>query len=340
MKLARLATIAVPTEPEGWGKLTLCMGEVEVGVLFTKDVKSKHTLFVAAVSSLKHRVKITKGGFAVIPEKQRIESEQCIEHYANILSVFRNTTRKISSPSPSVALIAENKSEFEYLSTLSGIKYPIGNRAIADGVPDLDLDENLANISDRMDGVALIAEARAHNHASGRFRECVRLFERAFGLAGQKLKYPLSNFLEGGNLGYSYQEIENWIEIRDKVTHADLRSDVAFESDSSWVVGRAIQATYDVLLNKTMWRSADAGRRNCWQPPYGTSSPEMDLFLTKGFEWKSTMSAFDEFRRFPSNLSAHINRLPDMWWAGNRTTSRDASLMRGQLEVRPNPKES
>ena len=70
----------------------------------------------------------------------------------------------------------------------------------------------LPYLSVRLDGVALLAEARAHEHASGRFHELVRLFEATFRRAGKGRVNPLTEFLASTDLDYTRQEIVVWIQ--------------------------------------------------------------------------------------------------------------------------------
>ena len=98
-----------------------------------------------------------------------------------------------------------------------------------------------------------------------------------------------------------------------------------------------MQAAYDVLLNKTEWKSNTIARRDVWQPVQGTLSapPEAALFATQGAAWKMQMQIFDEFRRFPSNLHANLKSLPDGWWSLPFVTLEDDRLMNATVQVRP-----
>jgi len=53
----------------------------------------------------------------------------------------------------------------------------------------------MGRLADRADGLALLVEASGIRHASGRFHEYIRVFERAFGKASRLLALPLAEFL-------------------------------------------------------------------------------------------------------------------------------------------------
>ncbi len=316
MKLGRLATVTVPTEPRGWETRGLRIEACEVGVLFTKKGEDGLTLVVTAITDLKYRPKKTGAGKIVIPEKSRLRAEEAIEHYANLISVSRHTRRTLSSPHPAVVLIPEDDADALFLTESSGFLEKVGNRGVPGATYELDIDVHIDLLVDRLDGVALVAEALCHSHATGCFHEAVRLFERAFGVSGRQLIQPLSNFLSTSNRGYTNEEIESWIDMRDGVTHADQRNEILFEADVAWIVERVLQASYDILLNKVTWRNPSTDRREAWAPACGTSSPDCNLFVTQGLGANLKFRLFDEFRRFPLNLNGVLTGLPEGWWTG------------------------
>jgi hypothetical protein len=69
----------------------------------------------------------------------------------------------------------------------------------------------------RTDGLALLAEGLASDHASGRFREFMRLFERAFATDTGKLLAPLRQFLDP-RFGHTEKELATWIRLRQAVS--------------------------------------------------------------------------------------------------------------------------
>jgi hypothetical protein len=128
-----------------------------------------------------------------------------------------------------------------------------------------------SELSDRFDGVALLAEAYAQAHALGRFRDLVRLFERAFALPAKLVWNPLLIFLDD-RYGYTSSEIGEWSRARDPATHADSRREFALEPDVWRLLPRIEQAARDVLVNKAGWRDPSPARRDAWEPTAWTTS--------------------------------------------------------------------
>ena len=53
----------------------------------------------------------------------------------------------------------------------------------------------VSGLQDRLDGVALLAEAYSHSQESGRYNEYVRFFEAAFALQFSQIQKKLMQFL-------------------------------------------------------------------------------------------------------------------------------------------------
>jgi hypothetical protein len=164
--------------------------------------------------------------------------------------------------------------------------------------------------------VALLAEALSQDHAGGRFRDLVRVFERAFRQTGETLRYSLSRFLDGTVFAYTEKEVQHWIRIRNRVSHADQGSHVLLEKDVAWLVHRVEQAAYDVLLNKTTWKNKNTDRRSVWKPVAGTMSPNGDRFMTRGQAATLLYHVYDPFRCFPLDLAVALKEYPETWWTG------------------------
>ena len=314
MKLARLALLSLKTDPAELKGLVLRRESLEVGPL--RKTTQENIFLLCSSVSLRFPPKMTKQGLVVIPNKPREIAEEAIEHYSNIVAIASHGERKISSANPSVALVSESKSDDLFLSRAAGFIRRAENRAVPRAMFQLK-STHIENLYDRLDGVAILAEALGHHHQTGRFHELIRLFERAFAIGGHALIGPLAAFLGSSSLGYTSGEIAEWINIRDGVTHGDRRKEILFESDVAWVCGRLVQAGYDVLLNKLDWHSGTSGRRETWQPTQGTIAPwpRTDLFVNRGEALNIEFQLFDEFRRFPSNLKGNVSTLPDGWWS-------------------------
>jgi hypothetical protein len=314
MQLVRLALLTLGEPPGKLLGMTLASKAAQIGPL-RRTVVDK-TFLLESVTSLEHRPKKTGSGLIVIPEKPRIMLEEGIEHYSNLLSVAIHSERTISSPHPSIALVPEDEADKQLLDGARGILRDAGNRAVPGTKFSFDLMECINELADRMDGMAILAEALCHKHQTGRFHELVRLYERAFALAGRRLIEPMSTFLAGAEQGYVIDEIANRIDMRDGATHADQRNEILFEGDVAWVGPRMMQAAYDILLNKSRWRSAETARRDIWKPIQGTLSSAGDMFATRGEDWTMTYQIFDEFKRFPFNLNGNLKQLRSEWWTG------------------------
>ena len=125
-------------------------------------------------------------------------------------------------------------------------------------------------LADRLEGAALVGEALANAHLTGRFHELIRLFEFAFAENGNRLVLHVAEFLSAWPLfAYSKTEVKRWlIRLRNPATHVDRagRSGIVVEVDLRSVIGRMTMAAYDVLLNKRSWGDRSVDRRDVWRP--------------------------------------------------------------------------
>ena len=207
----------------------------------------------------------------------------------------------------------------------------------------LKLDTDLLEaVSDRRDGVALLSEALANNHATGKYREFIRFFERAFGLKISQLHKKLSQFLEKSDLGYKHDEIKNWISFRNEATHADNNNALVFESDVLKLIPRMEQAAYDILLNKKNWGMRSQERREIWRPKAATLNDCKSMYVTKGDSTKAVMQLFDDFQSYIFYFQGAIKHLlsKTVWskWAVSLETLQEnepAWASRFDLQVRP-----
>lgn len=316
MKLGRLVTVHFTGSPEEGAPFSMKMGECDIEVVLRKSYDRGELLCVTGMVSLPYLPKITRERLVVVPEKSRIFAEDCLSHYAHLCALERGQPVSITSATPSVFLRAESEIDRQFLLNAVGIKYP----ALNSGFPHADykLDFLKIDFGDRLDGVALLAQAIKSDRPSADFMAYMRLFERAFSTANGKLAEPLSLFLSGAkHQGYSRSEIDRWTGMRDGVSHADRpRKSVLLDVDVAWVVGRAKQAAYDVLANKLNWATPSRARRTSWVPVSGTTDPEAGLLATQGEDFVINMTLFDEFRRFPLNLNGNLTKLSQDWWDG------------------------
>jgi hypothetical protein len=196
-------------------------------------------------------------------------------------------------------------------------------------------------VNDRLDGLSLLAEALSHSHHTGRMHDLMRVFERAFCQTSTPLIVPLSLFLTGTPANFTKDEVQTWLlRIRHPATHADRRNDFLLQSDVRKVTGRMQEAAYDVLLNKTVWRSVSCDRRNVWSPSAGSSSPDGGMFLTQGLDAKLEFQLLDDFGSFDRDMNGFFDKpLPEPWWTGEQTgeeRGHSQSCSTGYLRVLPN----
>jgi hypothetical protein len=250
----------------------------------------------------------------IIPDQDRRELEYVIETVANTISVFGRCKRFVSSATPCVALITDNREELEKLNNSKGILGKRESFPSASGVNELDSDL-LSQLQDRFPAVALVAEAHSHSLATGKFHEYVRLFEYAFAMQFSQLQRKLLQFLNPV-YGYTSVEIKSWTQIRGPLTHADGKksNEIYLDSDVRKVIQRMEQAVYDVLFNKKVWHDKSRERRDLWTPIAATTNSANNIIVKQGSEPSITFQIMDEFGVFPMNLNAILTPPPKDWW--------------------------
>ena len=86
-------------------------------------------------------------------------------------------------------------------------------------------------MADRLPGVGLLAEVSTTKHSVAQYRELIRFLEHAFARSLNKLEKKLSQFLISGDLGYTRNEVKDWIRPGHGAIH---RGDRQEREDSSW----------------------------------------------------------------------------------------------------------
>jgi hypothetical protein len=313
MKLARLAVLTfaeLPKDHRGW---TFQLGAVAIESRGAREKGGAVHVLASATVQLKRLPSVTRQRRVRIPPGPMRLCQRGLEATANLVSSSFFIRRSISSPTPCVALIPESEGELAWLSSRIGMHYP---KVFAPTRfrPGFDLVPSLPILGERLDGVALLAEALAHTQVSGRFHEMMRLFELAFRASGKRLVDPLAGFLIPNRLEYSRQEIVHWIqEVRHGITHADEKDFFLLEGDVRPIIHRVDQAALDVLFNKGDWRSPDIGRRETWRPTSGLAGSTP--FITAGVGGILEGTLLDDLGIFPRNLDSFLTSLPDGWWS-------------------------
>lgn len=258
---------------------------------------------------------MTKEGLVVVPDKARKALEHEIEKLANMLSVSNLSSKKITSPLPCVAFEFENQGEHDWLKRHQGILYKNRNqkglKPIGTSVP-IDLTSYIDDISDRHDGIALMAEAMNHEHLGGKLHEYFRLFERAFRLGADRIAKPMADYFANLRYGYSVGEIESWMKVRHSIAHGKANRINVTESHVAKIFGRVEQAAFDILMNKELWFNPNSSRKKVWHPDTGTDG--VGMFVTRNSETRTVLSVLDEFEVFVINFECtSIPEKQNMW---------------------------
>ncbi len=187
-------------------------------------------------------------------------------------------------------------------------------------------------VGSRFDGVALLAEALSDAHPTGRFRELLRVFERAFTLGPHASIDPLAQFLTYfSRLEYSSDEVAYWMDdLRHKATHADRREDFVLARDIGPALARVEFAAYDVLLNKRYWRTKDSERRHEWQPRAGVLRDGKSVVIRQhAADFSQYTTLLDGFGSYPKNLMTAFDppERADIWWRARQSFKRGGLSM-------------
>jgi hypothetical protein len=163
--------------------------------------------------------------------------------------------------------------------------------------------------------VGLLSDALGNEAAVGRFRDLVRVFENGFGLGASQMGKKLAQFLDGAGQGFTRAEIEEWLSLRDLVSHGDRQVSFPHESWVRKLLPRMEEAALDVLLNKATWGNSSRMRRDVWRPPARSLTNEgKKLEGAAGGDWGLRVMMFDAFGVYPLAVSASVECLPDEWW--------------------------
>jgi hypothetical protein len=310
--LHRLAMVVLAPAPGSEGSVESTYAHVTVRTLRTTVAGNDLKVLVAASCGLEYRPKRTAAGYVVVPDRARRLCEQAIEATADLVSIARLCRRAIASPFPWVAFEATTDAARDWLAESAGIHdfdrvvdVPSASSEVVLGAQVID------GLRDRSDGTLLLAESLAQAHPTGQFRDFFRLFERAFALPARRLAQPLEAFLHE-RYAYTSTELENWLEVRDAATHADVRPRLVVEADVRPLLGRVRQAAYDVLFNKNRWRDASPERRELWSPNGWTTGSEITMKQHTTGRLEATL--LDQFGAYPTDLEGVITGLPSTWW--------------------------
>jgi hypothetical protein len=250
----------------------------------------------------------------IVPDVERRRCEWAIARVADMFSIATRCRRQIVSATPTVALIPEDEGDNAQLAEAVALRID-APRALTTFQADVNVADIAEAMSDRWDGVALLAEAYSHHVMSGRYRDLVRLFELAFGKSfmqvGKKLRQTLLPAM-----GYTAAEIKKWQALRHPFSHADgiTTREIALEPDAWPVFQRMEQAALDILFNKAIWREWSSARRDAWRP-YSITVNEMGQgIVAQGSKPRIEFLLLDEFGVFPRVAQLQHTGLPTDWF--------------------------
>lgn len=263
LAIARLALITFSRILDArWQEWVVEIAGFQIQVVSAYEDAGRTRLLLGATKPLEFRPKVTAQRELVISAAPRAAAERAIELAVNLITVGQGCRRWIASPWPPVVLIALGDDGREWLHERADTLQHGSLKSEMQTIEPIALDESvLSQLGDRDDGVALLVEALAQDHAMGRFRELIRFFECAFASPPKTLTAPAAAFLDT-RFGYTETELRKWFRVlRDSAPHADQRRTVVLEADARPVIDRMLQATYDVLLNKAVWHDPSSTRR-------------------------------------------------------------------------------
>lgn len=281
------------------------------GVILTfsasiEDAEGTDLRVVTARTNLRRLPEINKSGAIIAPSVERESCEFLAEHAINIMSVLESSSRSIASPVNCIAFSPSNKEEREFLFSSSGIQMDSREGESTASLTIEWTSEMGVALQDRLDGVAILAEALSSGGEAGKYRELIRFLELAFALPfyDQRMRSNLTKFLQMMPMGYTQEEIDEWRKLRHPSTHADLLKSkwIALTRDVRHAVMRMQQACFDVLFNKTNWKNNSTDRRSIWHPNAFTSSRSGHLVVRKGSNLNFVFRVLDSFGVHPMLL--------------------------------------
>lgn len=123
----------------------------------------------------------------------------------------------------------------------------------------------------------------------------VKLFEAAFNMPHNKLKNRLHRFIETGQLNIPKNLIDQWIQVRHALSHAD-RKKPYFELDAFRFRRDITYVAYDVALNKSEWGGESYKRQQ--RCNFSAHHSETGSVLQPGSFVGVQLRLFDYFGRY------------------------------------------
>ena len=163
MKLVRFVMLELGPNARAWEKFRMQRGPVTLGTLRNFGNNDGLRLFLAADLMLARYPERNSDLEVIVPEAERKRLEEALETAANLIAVATGERRRVTSPTPCVVFQPQDDDERAWLEESAGIAPTETQRAFLGGAYDLELTEDVIGaLEDRLDGVALLAEALAH----------------------------------------------------------------------------------------------------------------------------------------------------------------------------------
>jgi hypothetical protein len=317
VRLLRFAFIKLGGQSKDWRRFAIQYGGVAVSVINTEEIGSRLRLLVVADMPLSpdEQLRVDAERLVIVPEETRRAAEAALEAVANLVSLATGYSRTITSPNLQVAFRIETDDDRRFFASCSGLRG--AELGVSAGRMSIYVDkEALAHLSDRQEGVALVAEALAQHHPTGRYHELLRVFEQAFAESADPLVPLLAAFLaQRPRLGYTKTEVKRWVvRLRGAATHADRHAPL-LEEDLRDIIDRMLLAAYETVFNKQAWYSRDTARRDIWTPITGPLEPSGKWFVMQcRTEAPLKGQLFDPYGSYPLELGTAGLRLEDSCW--------------------------
>jgi hypothetical protein len=288
-------------------------------------------LFVAATNV---ELRLRNGELRSFPVEARRRTEAGLETVVRLMAIDWQCRYSIQSPMPYVGFLPITETRLDELSGVAAKLAITKGHTNVVGAYGLLSDVDASMLLDRLDGVALLAEAYNASSALGQYLQLIRLFERAFRLGPTDLTEPLACFLRASRFRFRRQEVIAWTQARAPSFHADRREVFYVDADVVPYVRRMLLAAQDVLLNKEKWRNRSYGRRRAWTPITGTSNAQNDAFVTQGTTGRLEISFVDGFGSYPVLLAGPIEpNLPRAAWLYPAENNRSELRVAGDARL-------
>jgi hypothetical protein len=259
-----------------------------------------------------------RNGRLDVPEEPRQRAEAAIGEFADLLAVIHQCRRSIRSPQPSVGLAPSSDEDSSKIGEVRGLNQRSTGRGAARVMPPTTPTEGSLALSDRFDGLALLADALSEDTAVARAREFFRFFELAFRQAASQCAPPLAAFLKSNprhaDLVFTTKEVSHWFDpLRAEATHADRRPSFLRSPDLEPYLGRLEIAAYDVLFNKTIWHHPSVARRTRQDFMSGISPDRNSVVV---FQPNATLIAnwIDPYNVYPVDHETTVTLQPPWIW--------------------------